>query len=264
MSSRAPLHERSESDRSEIHFGIRGRLDPATGEFMPALTMDSVALMKTIVRDTDAFWAPGGPPRRRARRRGARGAAGGGALGEDGVRDHSGCVTAPSLRPWRRSSRSCARSRGRCPRRRGGRAAGEGVAGGDRGRDIDRKAPTACDTGIGACCAFFMLPYLGGFESGAEREVVVRFRGASARLARERWPERAREDAGCSVAVAMKVTPGNYLYVPLAVQEQRRSSAPTASGRSPCATHGNSTRPNRECGGAGVPRAGVWGVCLRP
>jgi proteasome accessory factor C len=48
------------------------------------------------------------------------------------------------------------------------------------------------------------------FESGAEREVTVRFRGTSARLARERWGERARGDD--SVAVPMKVTPGNYLF----------------------------------------------------
>jgi DNA-binding transcriptional LysR family regulator len=39
--------------------GIRGRVDPATGNFLPAITVDSVALMKSIVRDTLSFgWAP--------------------------------------------------------------------------------------------------------------------------------------------------------------------------------------------------------------
>jgi len=50
------------------------------------------------------------------------------------------------------------------------------------------------------------------FDSGAEREVTLRFRGGSARLARERWGARTREAADGSVSVAMKVTPGNYLY----------------------------------------------------
>ncbi len=51
------------------------------------------------------------------------------------------------------------------------------------------------------------------FESGAEREVTIRFRGAAARLARERYGgARAREDADGTVSVQTKVTPGNYLY----------------------------------------------------
>lgn len=50
------------------------------------------------------------------------------------------------------------------------------------------------------------------FESGAEREVTVRFSGPSARLARERWGERARAEAGGAVVVPMRVTPGNYLF----------------------------------------------------
>ncbi len=57
--------------------------------------------------------------------------------------------------------------------------------------------------------------YAGGslyLESGAEREVVVRFRGAAAQLARERYGRRARANADGSVSVAMKVTPGNYLF----------------------------------------------------
>jgi len=37
-----------------------GRLDPTSGLFMPALTLDEVALMKRAVRETDAIsWAPG-------------------------------------------------------------------------------------------------------------------------------------------------------------------------------------------------------------
>ena len=49
------------------------------------------------------------------------------------------------------------------------------------------------------------------FESGAEREVTLRFRGAAARLAGERYGERARANADGTVSVALKVTPGNYL-----------------------------------------------------
>jgi proteasome accessory factor C len=49
------------------------------------------------------------------------------------------------------------------------------------------------------------------FESGAEREVTLRFRGAAARLARERYGARAREGAGGEVLAALRVTPGNYL-----------------------------------------------------
>ena len=50
------------------------------------------------------------------------------------------------------------------------------------------------------------------FESGAEREVTLRFRGTAARLARERYGARARrERATAAVSVTLKVTPGNYL-----------------------------------------------------
>jgi proteasome accessory factor C len=49
------------------------------------------------------------------------------------------------------------------------------------------------------------------FESGAEREVTLRFRGVAARLARERYAARARPAGDGSVTVAVKVTPGNYL-----------------------------------------------------
>lgn len=48
------------------------------------------------------------------------------------------------------------------------------------------------------------------FESGAERDVTLRFRGSAARLARER-SGRARENADGTVSVTLKVTPGNYL-----------------------------------------------------
>ena len=37
--------------------GIKGRIDSATGDFLPAITVDSVALMKFIVSDSDAFGA---------------------------------------------------------------------------------------------------------------------------------------------------------------------------------------------------------------
>lgn len=50
------------------------------------------------------------------------------------------------------------------------------------------------------------------FESGAEREVTVRFRGSAARLARQRYGSRAAENADGSVTVSMRVTPGNYLF----------------------------------------------------
>jgi DNA-binding transcriptional LysR family regulator len=39
--------------------GAAGRVDPASGQFLPAITLDSVALMKRAVRETDAIsWAP--------------------------------------------------------------------------------------------------------------------------------------------------------------------------------------------------------------
>ena len=49
------------------------------------------------------------------------------------------------------------------------------------------------------------------FESGAEREVTLRFRGAAARLARARHGERARQNGDGTVSVTLRVTPGNYL-----------------------------------------------------
>ncbi len=50
------------------------------------------------------------------------------------------------------------------------------------------------------------------FESGAERDVTLRFRGAAARLARERYGARAQANADRTVSVTMRVTPGNYLF----------------------------------------------------
>jgi proteasome accessory factor C len=50
------------------------------------------------------------------------------------------------------------------------------------------------------------------FESGAEREVTLRHAGNAARLARERHGDRARENPDGSVSVALRVTPGNYLF----------------------------------------------------
>jgi DNA-binding transcriptional LysR family regulator len=39
--------------------GVAGRVDPTSGLFLPALTLDEVALMKRAVRETDAVsWAP--------------------------------------------------------------------------------------------------------------------------------------------------------------------------------------------------------------
>ena len=49
------------------------------------------------------------------------------------------------------------------------------------------------------------------FETGAEREVTIRFRGTAARLQKERYGARARENPDGSVSVTMRVTPGNYL-----------------------------------------------------
>ncbi len=48
-------------------------------------------------------------------------------------------------------------------------------------------------------------------ESGAEREVRVRFRGASADAAAEQWPERSVRNPDGTVTVTAKVTPGNFL-----------------------------------------------------
>jgi proteasome accessory factor C len=49
------------------------------------------------------------------------------------------------------------------------------------------------------------------FESGAERDVTLRFRGSAASLARDRYGSRAGVNADGTVSVKMKVTPGNYL-----------------------------------------------------
>jgi proteasome accessory factor C len=49
------------------------------------------------------------------------------------------------------------------------------------------------------------------FESGAERDVTLRFRANAARLARERYGTRARANADGTVSVTLRVTPGNYL-----------------------------------------------------
>jgi len=49
------------------------------------------------------------------------------------------------------------------------------------------------------------------FESGAEREVTLRYRSAAARLARERYGSRARANGDATVSVTLKVMPGNYL-----------------------------------------------------
>jgi DNA-binding transcriptional LysR family regulator len=39
--------------------GAAGRIEPGSGQFLPAITLDSVALMKRTVRETDAIsWAP--------------------------------------------------------------------------------------------------------------------------------------------------------------------------------------------------------------
>jgi DNA-binding transcriptional LysR family regulator len=40
-----------------VRAGIKGRVDSSTGDFIPAIAVDSVALMKSIVGDTDAFGA---------------------------------------------------------------------------------------------------------------------------------------------------------------------------------------------------------------
>jgi proteasome accessory factor C len=50
------------------------------------------------------------------------------------------------------------------------------------------------------------------FESGAEREVILRFRGASARLALQRHGKQATKQADGSVTMPIRLTPGNYLY----------------------------------------------------
>ncbi len=50
------------------------------------------------------------------------------------------------------------------------------------------------------------------FDSGAEREVTLRFRGGSARLARDRHGERARANPDGTVSVSVRLAPGNYLF----------------------------------------------------
>jgi proteasome accessory factor C len=50
------------------------------------------------------------------------------------------------------------------------------------------------------------------FQSGAERDVTIRYRGPAASLARERHGARAERNADGTVSVRTRVTPGNYLY----------------------------------------------------
>jgi proteasome accessory factor C len=49
------------------------------------------------------------------------------------------------------------------------------------------------------------------FESGAEREVVLRLHGAAAGQALEQWPARATRHPGGTVTLLARVTPGNFL-----------------------------------------------------
>ena len=49
------------------------------------------------------------------------------------------------------------------------------------------------------------------FESGAEREVTMRFRNRSADQALEQWPERSVRNADGTVTLTARVTPGNFL-----------------------------------------------------
>jgi proteasome accessory factor C len=49
-------------------------------------------------------------------------------------------------------------------------------------------------------------------QSGEEREVKVLFRKVAARIANERWPERAQAQPDGSVLVTATMTPGPYLY----------------------------------------------------
>jgi proteasome accessory factor C len=50
------------------------------------------------------------------------------------------------------------------------------------------------------------------FDSGAERDVTLRFTGAAARLARQRFGARAQEQLDGGVTVTTRLTPGNYLF----------------------------------------------------
>lgn len=50
------------------------------------------------------------------------------------------------------------------------------------------------------------------FQSGAERDVKVRFTGGAAESALERWPEQATRNADGSVTVSARITPGSFLY----------------------------------------------------
>ncbi|HET9594053.1 MAG TPA: WYL domain-containing protein [Anaeromyxobacteraceae bacterium] len=50
------------------------------------------------------------------------------------------------------------------------------------------------------------------FQSGGERDVKVRLTGDAATAALERWPGQAARNDDGSVTLAMRVTPGNFLY----------------------------------------------------
>ena len=49
------------------------------------------------------------------------------------------------------------------------------------------------------------------FESGAERDVTLRFGGAAAEQALEQWPDRSRREPDGTVLLHARVTPGNFL-----------------------------------------------------
>jgi proteasome accessory factor C len=49
------------------------------------------------------------------------------------------------------------------------------------------------------------------FQSGAERDVAVRFTGEAAALALEHWPDRADREAEGAVTVRARLAPGNFL-----------------------------------------------------
>jgi proteasome accessory factor C len=49
------------------------------------------------------------------------------------------------------------------------------------------------------------------FQSGSERDVIVRFTGEAAALALEQWPDRATTEDDDSVTVRARLAPGNFL-----------------------------------------------------
>jgi proteasome accessory factor C len=88
------------------------------------------------------------------------------------------------------------------------------------------------------------------FESGAEREVTLRFSGAAARLARKRYGARARANANGTVSATAKVTRGTTSSASCSgtaarPRSRRRRTSSPSSGSASRSCGGCTRRPSR-------------------